>query len=170
VMNLFGIAFQLDYSELSNDSRIDVEISEWMGDDLIHIIKVDSNSKKIGIGIIRKAGQDGIYGSGTVAMIRMRSIEEVSETAVSNLGLQKVIANAPAGIPISFNVNKPVLTSIVENEADIPTEFTLKQNYPNPFNPTTTIEYAIPKQANGKTVRLEIFNTVGEKVKTLINE
>ena len=32
----------------------------------------------------------------------------------------------------------------VENEDQIPTQFSLSQNYPNPFNPSTKIKYTIP--------------------------
>ncbi len=48
-----------------------------------------------------------------------------------------------------------------------PADFTLKQNYPNPFNPTTRIKFSIPKAPN---VLLEVFDVLGRKVATLIDE
>ncbi len=55
-----------------------------------------------------------------------------------------------------------------EIEADVstPEEYTLKQNYPNPFNPMTTIEYSLPENAE---VKIDIFNSLGEMVRTLVN-
>lgn len=46
-------------------------------------------------------------------------------------------------------------------------DYALEQNYPNPFNPITTIKFSIPKQSK---VKLNIFNLLGEEVKTLVNE
>lgn len=43
----------------------------------------------------------------------------------------------------------------------------LYQNYPNPFNPETTINYYIPYYGKAK---LFIYNLLGQKVKTLIDE
>jgi len=53
------------------------------------------------------------------------------------------------------------------NEFDLPKNFGLAQNYPNPFNGQTNIEFRISTQSN---VKLEIFNILGQKIKTLIEE
>jgi hypothetical protein len=54
----------------------------------------------------------------------------------------------------------------IENLKAIPPEPRLLQNYPNPFNSTTTIEFNLAQ--TGQT-QLQIFNLMGEEVKTLIN-
>jgi hypothetical protein len=48
----------------------------------------------------------------------------------------------------------------------VPSEYVLQQNYPNPFNPTTTINFNIPKE---DFVNVTIFNSLGEKVATLLD-
>lgn len=52
----------------------------------------------------------------------------------------------------------------------LPSVLTLAQNYPNPFNPVTTIEYGIPIEKDNVFVTLEIFNLLGQKVRTLVKD
>ena len=61
----------------------------------------------------------------------------------------------------TFNYSKVVNVAI-----DAPINFELSQNYPNPFNPSTKISYAIPFESN---VKLIIYNSIGAKVKELVN-
>lgn len=59
------------------------------------------------------------------------------------------------------------ISSAISPDNDIPSSFGLHQNYPNPFNPTTTIEYTLPSNGNGK---IEIFDSVGRLVKSYDTE
>ncbi|RPI63884.1 MAG: T9SS C-terminal target domain-containing protein, partial [Ignavibacteriales bacterium] len=53
-----------------------------------------------------------------------------------------------------------------EEEVELPNKYGLTQNYPNPFNSQTSIEFQIPNQS---IVKLEIYNILGQKIRTLIN-
>nr|MBN2278818.1 T9SS type A sorting domain-containing protein [candidate division Zixibacteria bacterium] len=54
-----------------------------------------------------------------------------------------------------------------ETDNPLPESFTLEQNHPNPFNAGTRIDFSLPRQAQ---VRLDIYNILGRRVRTLINE
>ncbi len=59
----------------------------------------------------------------------------------------------------------PVQTTGIA-EQGVPAVFRLYDNFPNPFNPQTTISFTLDR--NGP-VSLVIFNSVGQKVRTLVN-
>ncbi len=58
----------------------------------------------------------------------------------------------------------PLQTDVAAQEEQLPREFRLQDNYPNPFNAGTTIRFALPREAN---VQLALYNTLGQKIKTL---
>jgi len=47
-----------------------------------------------------------------------------------------------------------------------PVVFALGEAYPNPFNPTTTLSFSVE---NNEEVTLNVYNTAGQLVKTLVN-
>lgn len=68
--------------------------------------------------------------------------------------------------PFSYKVKTKPLTGISEGTA-LPNEFSLSQNYPNPLNPSTRIEYELP---SASYVTLEVFDLLGKKAATLVND
>ncbi|MGB5872565.1 MAG: FlgD immunoglobulin-like domain containing protein [Bacteroidota bacterium] len=72
---------------------------------------------------------------------------------------QDTLAVMHANIPYS------VVSSV--EEPGLPVGYEVLANYPNPFNPSTVIEYSILTKG---TVRLEVFDALGRRVKTLVNE
>jgi hypothetical protein len=61
-----------------------------------------------------------------------------------------------------------MVTAVKESgQTKMITNFSLEQNYPNPFNPSAIIKYSIAKEGY---VKLIVYNSLGSKVVTLINE
>ncbi len=56
---------------------------------------------------------------------------------------------------------------IEENHETHPTEFSLSQNYPNPFNPVTNFQFRVSQATH---VKIDLYNIVGQRVKTLVDE
>jgi hypothetical protein len=57
-------------------------------------------------------------------------------------------------------------TKVMETQS-LPSHFSLLQNHPNPFNPSTVINFELPAR---RFLSLEVFDILGRKVATLVNE
>ncbi|OGC94823.1 MAG: hypothetical protein A2142_05975 [candidate division Zixibacteria bacterium RBG_16_48_11] len=121
----------------------------------------------------------GVTGDSVFANIRLRvqSIATViTIDTMSNFGLtvspsfttEDALGFTPAWSP---DADTCQFTDVRESKhpqgAVLPTDFALSQNYPNPFNATTLIQFALPRSSQ---VKLEIFNVLGQKVVTLVDE
>ncbi len=63
--------------------------------------------------------------------------------------------------------NTAEVREIRNSENTRPAGFLLSQNYPNPFNPTTNFEFSLARSAH---VRIDIFNVLGQRVMTVVDE
>ncbi|MCP4568931.1 MAG: T9SS type A sorting domain-containing protein [FCB group bacterium] len=67
---------------------------------------------------------------------------------------------------VDFMMGKNPLDSESDTPS-IPKAFSLSQNRPNPFNPNTQISFYLPRRS---TVRLEVFDILGRKLRTLVDD
>jgi hypothetical protein len=58
-------------------------------------------------------------------------------------------------------------SSVEEEEEGVISSFRLGHNFPNPFNAETIIEYSLPRAGS---VRLTVYNILGQAVKVLVDE
>jgi hypothetical protein len=94
-----------------------------------------------------------------IAYVIGRGTDPINSVTVARENVQRAIQEYHSNFA-SMTYTPPAPTNPVNS-------YILYQNYPNPFNPTTTIRYELPQDG---VVTIEVFDILGQKVKTILNE
>jgi hypothetical protein len=116
--------------------------------------------------------------AGAVAALLLQAIPGLTPAQVRSALTGTAIDIGNTGVDSSSGYGRidalAALESVVissrENNPGSPQKYSLASNYPNPFNPSTVIEYTLASSHNDAVVKLEVFNLLGQKVSTLIDE
>lgn len=98
--------------------------------------------------------------------VDLGEIEPGSEKSFLWVALKNAGIGNDSGVVYFDGIQNNVVTGVEDNN-EIPLVYSLGQNYPNPFNPVTKISFSIPESGS---VKLEVFNILGQKVASLVNE
>ena len=110
-----------------------------------------------------EVGSFSLFGRAGIALGDING-DEINDFAISAPGF----GGAAASGKIYFYAGSTdITTDMAALNPNVIESFSLSQNYPNPFNPVTTIQFELSKPGN---VTLRIFNSLGQQVKTLIDQ
>ncbi len=102
-----------------------------------------------------------------IAKVKADNSTEVDQYS---LLVEALVQNAPEKEYLLFAVFSDSTISDtlrLKASSSLPEKFIVSKNYPNPFNSTTKIDLSLP---NNSKVKIEVFNILGQKVKTVLNK
>ena len=83
----------------------------------------------------------------------------------ANIDTVQVLLSVESNVAV-----QPTYSKSTASVNQYPVKFSLKQNYPNPFNGSTTIIYDIPDGQRLIKSLVQVYNLLGQKVKTLVSK
>jgi hypothetical protein len=102
VTDLFGISFNLNYTNTTYINYVAAEAGSFIGADVIFFPTPDDANGKVSIGISRKSPQTGVNGFGTVARVKLIADPATPNNTSIQLSISNVSANNSAGATITL--------------------------------------------------------------------
>lgn len=119
------------------------------------------------VGRFSISGNSSFSLSGSDQFITLEPGEQTEITITFNPNAVGILSGSIQLEHTSANFKSPQIIAVKGEALSENNTFKLEQNYPNPFNASTVIPYALAENAR---VHLEVFDVMGRRVQTLVNE
>lgn len=172
--NLLGLKVILDTIYHSAIEELSVTLSHD-GVDMVLVGEGDATGENFEGTIFSDAALSPLFGGQAPYTGRYQPLENLNAFAGTNpqgYWILRVNDNVPGNDGTIKGWGLTLITDVV-TDVETPSEhapvpgYELSQCYPNPFNPTTTIRYTVPTRSE---VVIEVFNTLGQRVTTLVHD
>lgn len=170
LINLWGF---VTLKDMASDGSI-CDPPEWLAR---HEITIDQGLRLLTIGPAYAAGQEDVLGTlkaGKFADLVILDQNPLEVAPDEILGLSVLMTMVAGNVEFCREGSEALCTeaqatSIETIETTVPEDYSLKETYPNPFKASTTIAFDIMDSA-GQSVKLDMFDTSGRRVRILVNE
>jgi hypothetical protein len=171
ITGLYGIAFTINYdAAFVQPGTEDINYTNgWLGTPGSNVIRFAKTvpASKLMYGAVTRIDHINANGAGKIATLHFQLKSSITSANKLNFSIANYVANNNTGTLLYFTPQpysvEVIPTTVSVDDIEQKNKFMI---FPNPYSGKTTISYTLNKKEN---VTIEIYNTVGQKIETLIN-